>query len=217
MTSEAVPPPSCIEEQRDLRSRIMAAAEAAFVAQGFRLTTMDTVARDARCSKKTVYKLFSSKEELFQELLCASRREFERVPVDSTLAPEAALKAFLLDLAAVILRDSHIALMRIAVAEAGQLPRPVDGPAGEAETAQLALTNYLAELGQAGGYEMPEPSEAARMLMGMALGVFHHELLAGLEVRVPEEALARRIQNSVRIFLRGCRTISTCSSKPTPR
>ena len=196
----------CGEEQRDLRSRIMAAAGAAFVAQGFRLTTMDTIARGARCSKKTVYKLFNSKEELFQELLRGSRREFERLPVDRTLAPEAALEAFLLDLAAVLLRDSHIALMRIAVAEAGQLPRPVSDPGGEPAVAQLSLANYLAELGRSGGYEIPDASEAARMLIGMALGAFHHELLAGLEARVPEEALTRRTQSSVRIFLRGCRT-----------
>ncbi|MBP0494241.1 TetR/AcrR family transcriptional regulator [Pararoseomonas indoligenes] len=183
----------------------MAAAEAAFVAQGFRLTTMDTVARGAGCSKKTLYKLFNSKEELFQELLATSRRAFERLPVATTLPPEEALEAFLADLAAMILRDSHIALTRIAVAEAGQLPRPLPAPAGEPEIARLALDDYLAELGRTGAYDMPDPAEAARMLIGMALGAFHHELLAGLEARVPEDTLARRIRTSVRIFLLGCR------------
>ncbi|MCR0982833.1 TetR/AcrR family transcriptional regulator [Roseomonas populi] len=206
MTSEVALAPPCAEERGDPRARIMAAAEAAFVAQGFRLTTMDIVARGAGCSKKTLYKLFKSKEELFQELLARSRREFERLPVAVGAAPEEALEAFLLGLAAVILRDSHIALMRIAVAEAGQLPRPLCGPAGEPEIARLTLDDYLAGLCRTGDYDMPDPTEAARMLIGMALGAFHHELLAGLEARVPEDALTRRIQASVRIFLRGCRT-----------
>ena len=196
-------------ERGDPRRRIVAAAEAAFVAQGFRLTTMDMVARGAGCSKKTLYKLFDSKEELFQELLTTSRRAFERLPVDAALPPERALEAFLADLAAMILRDSHIALTRIAVAEAGQLPRPLAAPAGEPEIARLALGEYLAELDRSGAYDVADPAEAARMLIGMALGAFHHELLAGLEARVPEEALARRIRASVRIFLRGCRVSGT--------
>ncbi|WP_424139733.1 TetR/AcrR family transcriptional regulator [Roseomonas chloroacetimidivorans] len=184
----------------------MAAAEGAFVAHGFRLTTMEEVARSAQCSKKTLYKLFGSKDELFQVLLTGFRREAELMTVDSTRPPQEALQTFLAKMAALVFRDSSIVLMRIAVSEAGQIPRPfpVTG-AAKPELARLALEDYLATLSRNDGYDMPHPSDAARMLIGMALGAFHHELLTGLEAHVPERALTDRISHSVQIFLRGCR------------
>jgi AcrR family transcriptional regulator len=186
--------------------RILQAAEAAFVAQGFHVTTMDAIAASVRCSKKTVYKLFASKDDLFRAVMERRREEVARLPVDPHQPPEQALRDFLLRLAEILLRDSSIALMRIAMAEAGRTsllgpdwtkPRP--------ETARLELEEYLAQLAAAGGHDFGAAPEAARMLVGMALGAFHHELMAGLEVSLPQEVLTGRIEHAVRIFLRGSR------------
>ena len=194
------------EEAAGIRSRILAAAERAFVAQGFHVATMDTIARGAHCSKKTVYKLFFSKEDLFRALMAEKKAEIVQIPVDPTLPPEEALRHFILRLADVILNDSAIALMRIAMAEAGQNPLPsLTARSGQPETARLILEDYLVLLQKAGEYEFGAPDEAARMLIGMALGAFHHERMVGLEVEVPAAALQARVERAVRVFLRGSR------------
>ncbi len=140
------------------RRRILEVAAAAFVAHGFHLTTMDLVARAAQCSKKTVYKLFSSKEELFRELLNGMRSAVGELPVDATLPPAEALGRFLRGLAALLLDDRFIGLMRIAVTEAGNarsaLPAPSQG--------RLQLEDYLEALDRGGGYDFGPAPEAAR-------------------------------------------------------
>ncbi|MCK8783308.1 TetR/AcrR family transcriptional regulator [Roseomonas sp. NAR14] len=188
-----------------LRCRLLDAAEAAFVAQGFHATTMDMIAREARCSKKTVYKLFESKEALFGALMLRLRFEVAALPVDPDLEPSHALREFLLGMADILLRDRSVALIRIATAEAGRLAGRSPPPDGGGTSPPLGMEDYLARLEQAGGHDFGPPGEAVRMLVGMALGAFHHELLTGLEAEVPEAELRRRIDRAVGIFLRGTR------------
>lgn len=189
------------------RRRILAAAERAFVAQGFHVATMDAIARGAQCSKKTVYKLFASKEDLFRELMREKKAEIGQTPIDHALPPQDALRDFILRLGGLILGSAAVALTRIAMAEAGQAPsllQEKDG--GQPETARLVLEDYLTDLQREGAYDFGPSPEAARMLIGMALGAFHHELMVGLEVEVPEAALRARAERAVAIFLRGSRT-----------
>ena len=54
---------------------ILAAAQRAFLANGFGAVSMDAIAREAGASKATVYAYFSSKEELFGAVVT---REGER-------------------------------------------------------------------------------------------------------------------------------------------
>lgn len=204
--TDTVEAAECAAKTEGQRSIILDAAEAAFIAQGFHATTMDAIARAAHCSKKTVYKLFASKEELFQALMLRTRLEASALPVDTQAAPELALRGFLQAVAGVILRDKSIALLRIALAGAGEsaaelrqtaLQRPPED--------KLLMEDYLADLSATGAYDFGPPEEASRMLIGMALGAFHHQLLAGLAAEVPEMVLNARIDRSVYIFLKGSR------------
>jgi hypothetical protein len=54
------------------------------------------------------------------------------------------------------------------------------------------------------------------MLMGMALGSFHHEMLIGVTTSVPQEVLRERILRAVRIFLRGTLTQEASASPAEP-
>ena len=194
------------EDAGGTRARVLAAARDGFAARGFHATTVDEIARLARCSKKTVYKLFRSKEELFAAVLRGLRAEVARLSVPEAIGPEAALRGFLLAMAGVLLRDTSVALTRIAMAEAGRISSfsPRREPVG-ARLAQPALEEYLDVLQRGGAYDFGPAPEAARMLIGMALGAFHHELLIGLAAEVPEAAVEARVAHTVRVFLRGSR------------
>lgn len=200
--------PSCVPpaDAEAMRARIFAAAEAAFSAEGFHVATMDGIARRAGCSKKTIYKLFGSKEDLFLGLLDRSKEAVHRIRIDRAKEPEAALAEFLEESSRVILSPGAVSRRRMIMAEYTHSPALLAAAERRGTgTARLALEAYLAELERGGGHEIGDAREAAQMLMGMALGAFHHRLLLGVIPAPPAEAVRRRIARAVRIYLRGTR------------
>jgi AcrR family transcriptional regulator len=187
------------------RGRILAAAEAEFRAHGFHLTTMHAIARRAACSKKTIYKLFTSKEDLFFGLLDLAKVEVRRLEVDRALPPQAALAAFLKDAARLLLDESAIASMRMAMAEYTHSPALLEAAERHgSHNLRLALEDYLDELARSGAFHFGQSADATRMLMGMAIGAFHHELLLGIVPHFPDAVLHARIEKATEIFLKGC-------------
>ncbi len=63
-------------QKQEIRRSIIRAAERLIVRQGFGLLTMDDLAREAQCSKATLYKYFCSKTEVVGALLF---NYFERI------------------------------------------------------------------------------------------------------------------------------------------
>ncbi|HXT00557.1 MAG TPA: TetR/AcrR family transcriptional regulator [Elusimicrobiota bacterium] len=60
-------PPSVTDESSaEIRNRIVAAAQARFMAHGFSTVTMDDIARELGMSKKTLYEFFPGKKELLR-------------------------------------------------------------------------------------------------------------------------------------------------------
>lgn len=59
-------------EADDARARILEKAEQFFLTHGYSRVTMDDIATELRMSKKTLYRHFSSKEELGEAALAAS-------------------------------------------------------------------------------------------------------------------------------------------------
>jgi TetR/AcrR family transcriptional repressor of mexJK operon len=201
MTAEAEAP-----EAGSTRGHILAVAEATFVAEGFHATRMDVIAQLAGCSKKTIYKLFGSKEALFTDVLRRTRGEVTGMAIDTAAPPEQALQDFLLRLAGIMLRSTSIALTRIVMSEAGHdMGRRLRGHEDDSALPRLALESYLQQLEQNGGHDFGDPGEATRMLVGMSMGAFHHETLIGVLEDVPDDLLRERIRRAVRIFLRGAR------------
>jgi AcrR family transcriptional regulator len=66
------------------KEKILYFTHAKFITEGFYKTTMDEIAKDLQISKKTIYKHFSSKEELLQEV-CNSRIQMMTEYMDNIL------------------------------------------------------------------------------------------------------------------------------------
>jgi AcrR family transcriptional regulator len=185
--------------------RICAAAEAEFREHGFHATTMDAVARAAGCSKKTIYKLFLSKEALFFRLLDRVKARAQQIEVRQDLSPQAALEDFLWRMGLLILGEEAVSTLRMVLGEYSLSPSLLEAAEQHFGGGILALDSYLARLDAEGRHRFAPPDESARMLMGMAFGAFHHERLMGLLPHLPEAALRARIRRSVEIFLAGSR------------
>ena len=79
-------------EPRGKAGAILAAAERAFLAQGFGAVSMDAIARAAGVSKATVYAHFAGKEELFGAIVAdLSERRFGEFSADALDPRDAAV------------------------------------------------------------------------------------------------------------------------------
>ncbi|SET60260.1 TetR/AcrR family transcriptional regulator [Paenibacillus sp. NFR01] len=65
------------KEMEIRRNDIIAAAEVVFFSKGYERSTMDDVARQAEFSKRTLYAYFSSKEQLYFEMMIRGYRQLK--------------------------------------------------------------------------------------------------------------------------------------------
>src|SRR5438045_9117408 len=104
---------------------VLAAAERAFLAQGFGAVSMDAIAREAGVSKATVYAHFANKEELFGAVI-ARHRDRRRRHQYSVRSDERRVEHSLLTIATrfldLVLSPEAIAINRTIICEVHSLP-----------------------------------------------------------------------------------------------
>lgn len=112
-----------VTEDRELEQRIVRTAYGLLCAQGYAGMNMSEVASSCGVSKKTVYRLFPSKLELFRAITDAHRdamidvrQDFDDLPLD-----EALLKIFRMDIDEGADKNRR-SFMRVALIEAMQVP-----------------------------------------------------------------------------------------------
>jgi AcrR family transcriptional regulator len=192
------------------RERLIVAAEHVFVEQGYGAANMDAIARSAGMSKKTIYQVFETKQDLFAAVI-ESRRDalaaiIEGECANEALAPEDVLRRYLRQIARFILAPRQAALYRLAVTESQRAPELANAFHREGSTKVCSpLTAWLALQHERGVLHVPDPTSAAKMLFYMAIAELQMRLLIG-ECRESDEAtIDQRVDYAVRIFLDGAR------------
>lgn len=116
--------PQCLTYRK--RAAIIQAATVEFRNNGFEVTSMDRIATHANVSKRTVYNHFSSKEELFHEVLhqlwASSAQELELTYCGDQPVREQ-LKEFLLSKMRALNDPNFLDLARVATAAAIHSPK----------------------------------------------------------------------------------------------
>lgn len=175
------------------RQAILEAAASVFAESGLS-APLDGVAQRAGVSRQTVYNQFGGREGLLRALIEVRRSEVV-APLDAAKpgdTPEQTLAAYALALMRRWVSPGAVALMRVAIAAAGEHPElaRIVLLAGPREgRARLAM--FLRQEHALGRLTVPDPDSAALMFAGMASGALLLDALLGGE-SLPEPDLEAR-------------------------
>ncbi len=187
------------------RDRILEAAFAAFMKNGYAMTSTLEIATRARVSKRELYALVGNKQEML--IACISERAKRLdVPADLPLPHdrktlEQILISFGTKLVHEISDPAVIAVFRLAIAEAVQAPevaRALDSIGREASRA--ALRKIMA---QAAEHKLisGRPAELAEQFAGLLWRDLLLSLLLGVAVRPKPREIAERVRNAAAAFM----------------
>ena len=157
------------------KALILDAADAAFRELGFDNTGMEEIARRAGLTRKTVYNLFSSKEEIALQLVAQVEAVSDptyRSRIDANEDVFAQLEAVLLDSAGWCLANPSLAKLALAPAERPSLEPPAGRP-----SFQLLVRDMLV-LGQSQGKIRAD--EDPNFMALVLLGIYGQAMLSAL-------------------------------------
>ena len=204
----------CQIAEPERRQILLDAAEKVFLESGYSSAGMDDIARRAGMSKKTLYRLFETKESLFAAVIAARRATLDATIEAGECADvgmaEDVLRRFLGHIARFLLAPRQAALYRLVIAESQRAPELAhafhrEGPS----KARAPLSNWLARQNERGTLRVPDPVSAAAMLFSMVIADLQMCLLVG-EIRAPDDALIEQsVNRAVDLFLQGARPRET--------
>lgn len=192
------------------RARILAGAERVFNSMGFDAASMNDITREAGVSKATVYVYFSSKEELFAELIDSQRRQHR----DELIAAfqshpdvEGALTRLGSCLAEKLTADWSLSAQRIVLGVTNRMPaigrRFYEGGAG---FALAHIEDFLRRRTESGELAVPDPELAANQFLDLCVASFLRTRLYAARTDPPDAAeIARVVGGGVRVFLEAYR------------
>jgi AcrR family transcriptional regulator len=198
----------CQIAEPERRQLLLDAAESVFLELGYSAASMDDIARRAGMSKKTLYRLFETKESLFAAVIAARRASLNVTiePGECADAPAAgeALRRYLGVMARFVLAPRQAALYRLVIAESQRAPELAhsfhrEGPS----KCRALLSDWLALQHARGSLHVADPQSAAGMLFSMVISDLQMCVLIG-ERGAPDEALIDRgVNRAVELFLEG--------------
>jgi TetR/AcrR family transcriptional repressor of mexJK operon len=194
------PADSPISESLDSRSRIVEAATAAFLGEGYR-ASVDRIAARAGVAKQTLYNHFPRKADLFAEVVRLGTAQI-LISLDGDGAPlRARLQRFAVAFRQKVLGEDGIAFYRAVAAEAARFPEHTAAfHASGPEQTLRRLAAVLGEAMDAGELRRDDPLFAAQMLTSMLIeGERTRRLFTDRPLAPPKAAEAGRILDT---FLR---------------
>ena len=200
------PQARCDEETRAV---IVDAARHAFAANGFAGTGMDSVARAAGVSTKTLYRLFPNKVVLFEGMV--TERTDTLVSTVKLRAcdggdVEAALAEALVMCGELMLDGEVIALQRVVAGESDKFPDIAETFFNKAiMRTQGALADWLRVQVKRGTIAVDDVDIAAGMLLGMLALQPLRAAMFGHRPPPNRTEIEQRAKACAALFLRGCR------------
>ena len=192
----------------ETRQIIYEAARHEFVSSGYAATSIETVARRAGVSTKTLYRLIPNKASLFEGMVSDRLDRFlsnVNLHIGDHAGIEQALYAALMACADLALDKEVIALQRMVLQETGKSSdlAEVFYKNGIARTV-AALADWLRVQQQRGSIALDDIDETAGMLLGMMTSAPQRAAIYGGVPVPPRSKLEARARTCAALFLRGC-------------
>lgn len=179
-----------------------------FIARGYAGTTMGDIAAHCHVSKRTLYRLFPGKIDLFGDVVEHHRQSMLALPGDYDHLPldEALNAIFRIDLTHEE-NKARIDLIRLVILEEAQSPEisAVLHRRG-ADVSRLELARWLKEKHDAGLMTIDDPMDMAKILIDMVFGAMVARVSGNFEWQWQEtEEHVRHLRRCTAIFLNGVR------------
>ena len=192
----------------ETRQIIYEAARHEFAGGGYAATSMETVARRAGVSTKTLYRLIPNKAALFEGMVSDRLDRFVsevNLHAGDDIDIEEALCAALIACADLALDEEVIELQRMVLQEAGKFS-DIAGTFYEKaiQRTAAALADWLRLQQRRGLIALDDVDEAAGMLLGMLTSAPRRAAMFG-GLPLPSRAeIEARVRRCAALFLRGC-------------
>ncbi len=193
----------------DTRLVIYEAARHEFSDNGYAATSIESVARRAGVSTKTLYRLIPNKAALFEgtvsDRIDRFLSEFDLEAIDHAELDEA-LFAALMACADLALDKEVVALQSMVLQEAGKFSELAGAfYRNGIQRAVKALADWLTTQQKRGLIELDDVEEAAGMLLGMVADAPRRATMFGGKPLPSRPQIEARVRKCVGIFLRGYR------------
>jgi TetR/AcrR family transcriptional regulator of autoinduction and epiphytic fitness len=184
------------------REAIVEAVERLFLERGFGSVSMDELAEAAGVARRTLYNQFSSKEEIFREMLLRVSGQLEDA-FPSGVETQGDVEDVLRVVARMILElhrhPEYLGFLRMVVADARQFPWIAEEFATVMDPQTERLVRYLAHLTVLGILDCRNPMLAAHQFIGMLKELSLWPWMMGRE-GLPVSA-EDAVEETIRIFL----------------
>jgi TetR/AcrR family transcriptional regulator, regulator of autoinduction and epiphytic fitness len=197
-SNEAVPKP----RRNGSREAIVDAAERLFLERGFGSVSMDDLAEVAGVARRTLYNQFTSKEEIFREMLLRVSGHLENLlppGIETQGDVEEVLRLIAQSILDLHRRPGYLGFFRMVVADSRQFPWIAEAFAAVMEPQMERLARYLAHLTTMGILDCRNPMLAAHQFMGVLNEFYLWPWMMGRQgMLVPAEAV---VEETMRMFL----------------
>ena len=193
------------EATAEMERRLLDAAEAVFIEQGYAPATVDAIAKSAGATRKTIYARYANKEEIFAAVIDHARpaRPIAGDPLRADrLEPRALLLKLAHELIAIAETPRAAGLSRLIYTEAHQSPELMRLSA-DLYTRALSDVRAALEALHAAGHlpSMPDVVTAANLFMEMTVSTPRSRAILGSPL--PRKQLAQQTEAAVDLFLMG--------------
>jgi TetR/AcrR family transcriptional repressor of mexJK operon len=188
---------------------IREAAARLFLEKGYQATSMDEVAAAARISKQTIYTHFSSKDELFRDLVLGNAGRVEdfaqgmAAAFDAGEELEVGLRKLARLYAGFVIRPEVLQLRRLVVGEAGRFPELARTYYEQVpERVYRALASLFDDLAAQGRLRIDDPVLAAHHFAWLILGMpLDRAMFMPADKPARRDELDQQADAAVRVFL----------------
>lgn len=192
-------------DETDARERILEAAFAAFMKNGYAATSTLDIATRARVSKRELYARVGNKQEIL--IACIGARATRlKVPADLPVPRDRdilaqVLASFGTQLVREITDPTVITVFRLAIADAVRTPEVAQAlDSIGRETSRAALRQIMSQA-QASGLVEGRPAELAEQFGGLLWGNLMVSLLLSVAERPSSREIAARARDATAAFL----------------